>query len=659
MAVAGPDQDTSRLFAVTLNGAESSDPDGDPLTYTWTQVEGPDVTDGSGALTGVAPSFQAPEEVGTLEFELRVNDGTEDSAPANVIINVFEDQNVAYFVDGALGSDEEGTGSRANPFASIAKALCEVTDDRQDIYVATLSGGARYDETIDPCPVSPVEDRELSLLLTVPSGTSLYGGYDSSWRRAWRPNVLDPGESHVVNPTAIGTSHYGLLFGQVSVDTWISGFDILTADSPTPSDSAAAVSAIEGGAASFQVSDNTILSGNVAAGIAPSPGSSYGVRIALSDGESRATVERNVIASGFGGDAQNVGNTFGQAAAAGGDAAGTSGADGAGGEDFDGGGGGAPGTSLGDNGSTGTRGQGPGGSTGGRGGCGGGASGSASCNGGGSDSGAGQNGYSGADGAGGPGGGAGPGGTGDGGIAGGSFAAGTGMPGGAAGAGRGGGGGGGGEANAGIDGGRGGGGGGGGAGGGGGPGGSGGGASIGVLIAGVTTSLIANNQIDSGLGGTGAEGGLGQFGGGGGSGSAGNPGNSSIFGDGGNGGRGGNGGLGGEGGGGGGGGGGPSFGVLVGSGIAPAITGNAINSGPAGDGGSGADNGGANGNAGGGGQGGYSYALYDSDLDDAAVPLASGNTLTFGAAGAGGPAGMGGSSPGSAGDPGLANVRNW
>ncbi len=659
IAVVGPDQDASRLFAVTLDGSESSDPDGDALTYTWTQTEGPDATDGSGTLTGASPTFQAPEDVGTLVFELVVNDGEVDSGAATVVVNVFEDQNVAYFVDGDGGSDDMGTGSRDNPFASIAKALCEVTDDQQDIYVANLAGGARYDETVDPCAEV---DRNLSSILTVPTGTSLYGGYDGNWHRSWQPDLASPGDSHVATLTGLDTSHHGVRFGAIDIDAWLSGFDIETADSPTPGESVAAVSADNGGAASLHVTDSRIVAGNVAPGIAPNPGSSYGVRVALSDGESSAYILRNLIASGFGGDGQDQSNIFTQPASPGNDASGTSGASGA----YNGGGGGAPGTAGGENGSPGGQGQGPGG----QGGCGGGANDTSSCRDGVGDSGAGQPGRRGAHGAGGPGGSAGPGGNGDGdgdrngdgdgdvNIDGGSFLPGGGRTGGSGSAGRGGGGGGGGEANTGVDGGRGGGAGGGGYGGRGGPGGPGGGASIGILIAGVTTSVIADNQVDSGFGGLGAAGGVGQLGGSGGSGSAGNPGNSGAFGiDGGNGGGGGNGGPGGAGGGGGGAGGGPSIGVLIGPGIAPEITGNNIHSGPGGDAGDGSDSN-NNGTAGDGGDGGYSYALYDADTNDGFAPAPSGNDLSFGLAGSAGVAGTG-SSSGSAGEPGQANVRNW
>ena len=106
VANAGESVDVSSGFNVLLDGSGSSDPDGDALTYTWTQTKGPDVTNGAGSLTGVDPSFIAPDSVDTLVFELVVNDGTQDSAPASVAVNVFEDINVTYFVDGDNGDDD-------------------------------------------------------------------------------------------------------------------------------------------------------------------------------------------------------------------------------------------------------------------------------------------------------------------------------------------------------------------------------------------------------------------------------------------------------------------------------------------------------------------------------------------------------------------------
>jgi hypothetical protein len=75
VADAGPDQTASPGMVVPLDGTASFDPDGDPLTYSWTQTAGPSVT-----LTGAntpTPSFTAPAITAqtTLTFELTVNDG--------------------------------------------------------------------------------------------------------------------------------------------------------------------------------------------------------------------------------------------------------------------------------------------------------------------------------------------------------------------------------------------------------------------------------------------------------------------------------------------------------------------------------------------------------------------------------------------------------
>ena len=87
-ADAGSAQTVTGGSTVTLSGS-GTDPEGQPLTYEWTQTGGP-----AAALsdpTVPAPSFTAPAEASeaqTLAFQLVVNDGTHDSEPSSVAITV-------------------------------------------------------------------------------------------------------------------------------------------------------------------------------------------------------------------------------------------------------------------------------------------------------------------------------------------------------------------------------------------------------------------------------------------------------------------------------------------------------------------------------------------------------------------------------------------
>ena len=87
VADAGPDAASDQDQFVTLNGSGSSDADGDPLTFIWTQTAGPPVALDNPSLSG--PTFVAPSIDGAvLTFQLIVNDGVVDSLPDTVTITV-------------------------------------------------------------------------------------------------------------------------------------------------------------------------------------------------------------------------------------------------------------------------------------------------------------------------------------------------------------------------------------------------------------------------------------------------------------------------------------------------------------------------------------------------------------------------------------------
>ena len=123
VANAGNTQNVAGGAAVSLDGSASSDPDGDPLNFFWTQISGPPVTlTGSNSAT---PSFVAPastSNVQTLVFRLTVADpfDASNSSTVDIIIAANQppiadagpDQSVAgnsnVTLDGSGSSDPEG-----------------------------------------------------------------------------------------------------------------------------------------------------------------------------------------------------------------------------------------------------------------------------------------------------------------------------------------------------------------------------------------------------------------------------------------------------------------------------------------------------------------------------------------------------------------------
>jgi hypothetical protein len=94
VASAGNDSTTAEHTLFTLNGAGSTDPNGDTLTYAWTLLSTPYVlgaaTEGvTGALSGVSPSLTASVfDDRDFEFQLTVSDGHGGTSTDKVTVHI-------------------------------------------------------------------------------------------------------------------------------------------------------------------------------------------------------------------------------------------------------------------------------------------------------------------------------------------------------------------------------------------------------------------------------------------------------------------------------------------------------------------------------------------------------------------------------------------
>jgi len=88
IANAGGNQTVMQFDKVTLNGTSSTDPNGDPLSFNWTQTDGPPVVLSN--YTAESPMFNATLD-GVLEFLLTVVDTSNLTDTDSVTITVNED----------------------------------------------------------------------------------------------------------------------------------------------------------------------------------------------------------------------------------------------------------------------------------------------------------------------------------------------------------------------------------------------------------------------------------------------------------------------------------------------------------------------------------------------------------------------------------------
>ena len=85
-ANAGTNQTGEQSYEITLDATASTDPDGDPMTYTWSFVSKPDDSNASLSDSHASKPIFTPDVPGAYVLQLVVNDYFTDSVPSTVTI---------------------------------------------------------------------------------------------------------------------------------------------------------------------------------------------------------------------------------------------------------------------------------------------------------------------------------------------------------------------------------------------------------------------------------------------------------------------------------------------------------------------------------------------------------------------------------------------